>query len=61
MRTSPEQQLLVVLNMSAERQKVTVDLPLDELRLVFSNREREAVVSATDLEVEPFEIFIGAY
>jgi alpha-glucosidase len=61
MRTSPEQQLLVVLNMSAERQKVTIDLPLDELSLVFSDRERGAVVSATDLEVEPFEIFIGAY
>jgi alpha-glucosidase len=60
-RTSDEQRLLVVLNMSAERQQISVDLPEDEVRLVFSNRERSEVERAGGLELAPFEVYIAEY
>jgi alpha-glucosidase len=61
LRTSEEQRLLVVLNMSAEPQHVAVDLPQNELQVVFSSHDRAAIEQAAGFEIEPFEVFIAAY
>jgi glycosidase len=61
LRTSDEQRLLVILNMSAERQQISVDLPEDELRLVFSNRERGDIEQAGGFELAPFEVYIAEF
>jgi alpha-glucosidase len=61
LRTSAEQRLLVVMNMSEEPQQVAVELPADELRRVFSSHARSDVEHASKFELAPFEVFVAAY
>jgi alpha-glucosidase len=60
-RTSDEQRLLVVLNMSAEAQQVAAELPASDLRVVFSSRQRSETEAAAGFELGPFEVFIAEY
>jgi alpha-glucosidase len=61
LRTSPEQRLLVVLNMSEETQRVAVDLPASDIRLVFSSTPHSEAARAEGFGVGPFEVFIAEY
>ncbi|MBE0697907.1 MAG: alpha-glucosidase C-terminal domain-containing protein, partial [Anaerolineaceae bacterium] len=59
LRTSSEQRCLVAINMSAEEQHLSLDLPLKKWRLVFSTHARPAgEEDLTKLVLSPYEALI---
>ena len=61
-RTSPEQRLLVVLNMTDRPCEANLDLPVEDVRFVFSTHARaEGQPTLTPLELAPFEAYIAEF